>query len=34
VGRCLRVRYEFGALLATMRVTGTLVGFLAWVWRP
>jgi GT2 family glycosyltransferase len=32
--RCVRVRYEFGAVLATLRVTGTLVGFLAWVLRP
>lgn len=31
--RCLRSRYELGALLAFLRVTGTLTGFLAWVWR-
>lgn len=33
-GRCLRVRYEFGAALAVLRVTGTFVGFLAWLLRP
>ena len=32
--RCLRARYEFGALLAALRVTGTVVGFLAWLLRP
>jgi glycosyltransferase involved in cell wall biosynthesis len=32
--RCLRARYEFGTLLATLRVTGTAVGFLAWLLRP
>lgn len=33
VGRCLRVRYEFGALLALLRVSGNVVGFAAWMLR-
>jgi len=32
--RCFRARYEFGALLATLRVTGTFVGYVAWILRP
>ena len=32
--RCARVRYEFGAVLASLRVAGTVVGFFAWVLRP
>lgn len=31
--RCLRDRYELGALLAALRVLGTLTGFLAWAVR-
>jgi glycosyltransferase involved in cell wall biosynthesis len=34
IWRCLRVRYEFGAALAALRVTGTFVGFAAWLLRP
>jgi GT2 family glycosyltransferase len=31
--RCLKARYELGALLAGLRVLGTLTGFLAWLVR-
>jgi hypothetical protein len=31
--RCLRARYELGALLALLRVAGTVVGFVAWTVR-
>jgi GT2 family glycosyltransferase len=31
--RCLRSRYELGALLAALRVLGTLTGFVAWLPR-
>jgi GT2 family glycosyltransferase len=31
--RCLRARYEFGAALASLRVLGTTVGFVAWMLR-
>ena len=33
-GRCLRVRYEMGAVFAMLRVTGAVAGFLARFWRP
>ena len=33
-GRCLRVRYEMGAVFAMLRVTGAVAGFLARVLRP
>lgn len=33
-GRCLRVRYEMGAVFAMLRVTGAVAGFLARIWRP
>ena len=32
-GRCLRARYELGAVLAAMRVLGTITGFGAWLLR-
>ena len=31
--RCVRARYELGALLALLRVAGTFVGFVAWAMR-
>jgi hypothetical protein len=31
--RCLRARYELGALMAGLRVLGTVTGFLAWLVR-
>ena len=33
-GKCLRVRYEMGALLILTRVLGIMVGFAAWLVRP
>jgi len=33
-GRCLRVRYEMGAVYAMLRVTGAVAGFLVRMWRP
>ena len=33
-GRCLRVRYEMGAVYAMLRVTGAVAGFLARMLRP